>query len=63
MAIVLAKSAISGNIPNLYRASTGTDWDLRALLIPMNAGDAFGIEIAKFGDSIIVGVPEIQAGV
>jgi hypothetical protein len=63
MTVVLAEPTIFGDIPNLDGASTSADRNLRALLVPMDTGYAFWIEITKFGNSVIISVPKIQAGV
>lgn len=63
MTIVLTKPTVFCDVPNLDRASTSADRDLRAMLVPMNTGDAFWIEITKFGDPVIVSIPKIEAGI
>lgn len=63
MAAVFVDPAALGDVPELDRALAGSDGYLRALAVPVEAGDGVWDEVAELEDSVVVGVPEIEAGV
>lgn len=63
MSVVLAGSAVFGDVPHFDGSSAGAHRYLRTLLVPMDAGDAVRIQVTEFGDSVVVRIPEVEAGV
>lgn len=63
MATELAHPTALAHVPRLDRALACSDSDLRALRVPVEAGDGVRREFTELENFIVVGVPEVKRGV
>lgn len=63
MASVLTDSTTFSNVPKLNRTFTSANSNLRALTVPIQTWYWIRNQITKLKDSVIVGVPEVKAGI
>ena len=63
VAKILRNSAVFNDIPNLDGSSAGADRNLRAAVIPIQTRNRIRGELAEFNNSVVIGVPEVEAGI